>query len=85
MDFRASTDPETGYKITCVCAGFFFFFLGESVCIFDRIFKGAQDFSKKVKSCNLVGEINCSHETVSVRQEVSRCREYTAGIRTWEG
>ena len=37
---------EIGELITCVCAVVF----PKSVCIFDRILKVAQNFSKKVKN-----------------------------------
>lgn len=54
--------PEIGCDITCVCA---VFSLGEYVCIFDRLFKGAQDSSRKVKNDSLVGKISYSHETAT--------------------
>lgn len=52
-----------------------FFLPWGNVCIFDRIFKGAQDSSERVKNHSLVGKISYSHEAVTTRQEVSL--EYT--------
>lgn len=57
----------------------FFFLPWGNVCIFDRIFKGAQDSSERVKNHSLVGKISYSHEAVTTRQEVS-CRVYTVGV-----
>lgn len=66
--------PKTGYKITS------FFPSWGNVCNFDRIFKGAQDSSKRVKNHSLAGKISYSHEAVTTRQEVSCCRVYTVGV-----
>lgn len=63
MDFRASVNfLKSVVKLHVFVQ---FFFLGEYVCIFDRLFKGAQDSSRKVKNDSLVGEISYSHETAT--------------------